>query len=103
MRIKCGHEEAIAGDGEATVDQATTCFDALRQLSLVSPNLTSCLAINRPCVILRAGHVQDAIDHDGCGLELARDNPGLKRPLRCQVSDICRRDLLQRTVPTSRV
>src|SRR6476620_1411928 len=95
MRVERRHEQLVAVDGESAVHGAAADLPARWQQTLVMPYLPPGLSVDRPRVILRTGHVQDAVQHDWSRFELTRD-ASLKRPLRCHLAHVRSRNLRQR-------
>ena len=74
-------EEPIAKHAEAAIDTAAAGDDAARHVAPVTPDLTAGAGVDRPAAILRSGDVNDTVEYERRGLELAQ-RLGLKRPLR---------------------
>ncbi len=98
VRIEGRHEQPIAQHAEAAIDRAATQNHLVRQFTPVSPDLAARPRVDGPRVIVEAGDVDHAVDHNRRRLEGA-EHTGLKRPLRRELMDVLRRDLRQRTMP----
>ena len=102
VRVGSRHEQAIAKDTEAAVDGAAAEVQVLRELAAVMPDLPARSRIDRPGVVVEAGHVQHAVDHQRRRLKAALCT-GLERPLRGQLMDVFRRDLREGAVAMAEV
>ena len=96
MRVERHHEQPVVEHAEAAVHRAAAVGEARRrQLAAVAPDLTA-------CVVVRAGHVQHAVDEDRRRFEAA-ERLGLEAPLRHETVHVLRRDLRERTVALAAV
>ena len=98
VRIERRHVQPIAQHTKAAIDRTATQNHLVRQFTPVSPDLAAGSRVDGPRVIVDAGDVQHTVDHNRGRLKGAK-RTGLKRPLRCQLMDVGRRDLRQRTMP----
>ena len=69
----------------------------LGQLAAISPDLPARARVDGPRVVVEAGDVEHAVDHDRRRLEAA-ERARLKRPLRGELMHVVGRDLRERTV-----
>ena len=103
MRVERHHEQPVVEHAEAAVHRAAAVGEARRrQLAAVAPDLTAGARVERPCVVVRAGHVQHAVDEDRRRFEAA-ERLGLEAPLRHETVHVLRRDLHERTVALAAV
>jgi hypothetical protein len=102
VRIERHHEEFVAQQAEAAVDRPAAGPHARRDVAAVAPDLAPRARVDRPRVVVDAGHVQDAVQDERRRLEFAR-HVGLERPLRHQAVHVGRRNLRERTVAAAAV
>ena len=84
VRVERQHEQPIAEHAEAAVDRRDRAVGQIvRQLTLIAPERPARLRVERPRVVERTGHVDDAVGDQRRPLESpAGDDAGLEGPLR---------------------
>ena len=108
MGVERSHVQPIAQDREPAVHGTAADRDGevRRQRPSIRPDRPSRSRVERPRLVVVAGHVRDAVYDERGILETAprkSRHVGLKQPLRREPRDVGRRDLRQRTVPLARV
>src|SRR5262249_25768898 len=104
MRVERGHEQAIAEETEPAVDGCLRAVGEIGgQLAAVLPERTAGARVERPCEIVGAGNVEDAVRDQRRRLEAsaARHRAGLKGPVWCKAVDVVARDLGERAVAST--
>ena len=95
LRVQGGHENFIPGDGRAFVRRPAADPHVVRQRVFVVPQERARHRVQGEQVVVRRGQIDDAVRHDGRGLELGRD-AGLEHPGRGQILDVVAVDVVQR-------
>src|SRR5271154_1145936 len=96
MGVKRGHEQAIAENGEAAIDGATTGLD-FGEAALVTPNDLAGAGVEGEGMIVRAGAVHDAVNDERSGFELSHV-PDLEDPFESELGGVGVVDLCQGAV-----
>ena len=102
VRVERVHVELVAEHGEAAVDASATDIHVVRQVAAIAPELAPGARVDRPRGVVWPGDVDDPVDDDRRGLELA-ELRGLERPAGCQLVDVRRADLRERAVALAAV
>src|SRR5262249_36206216 len=97
VRVERRHEQLVAEDAEAVVDEAATGCKPLWQFATVAPDLLARARIECPCQILRTGDVEDVVADERRRFEVS-ERRRLERPLRLKLGYVFRSDLVQRAV-----
>ena len=97
VRVERRHEQAIAEHREAAIHGAATELQILREVAAIAPDGAAGSRVDRPGIVVEAGDVQHAVEHERRGLKTS-ELAGLERPLRGQAIDVVRRDLRERAV-----
>src|ERR1700722_15219425 len=97
MRVQCAHEKLVSEDGKTTIHHAATGLKLVRQVSLVTPDSTSCPRVEGKGAVVLPGSIQNTIHNQGCGLKLAEIG-NLEGPLHRQMRGVSSIDLVQRAV-----
>ena len=95
LRVQGGHENFIPGNGRTFVRRPAAHAQVVRQRVFVAPQEGARHRVQGEQVVVRRGEIDDAVRHDGRGLELGR-NAGLEHPSRGQVLDVAAVDVVQR-------
>src|ERR1700722_1809309 len=97
MRVQCAHEKLVSEDGKTTIHHAATGLKLVRQVSLVTPDSTSCPRVEGKGAVVLPGSIQNTIHNQGGGLKLAEIG-NLEGPLHRQMRGFSSIDLFHRAV-----